>query len=155
MKLRSRTFALSAGTGAALLAGAAMVGFGQPQRDTGEMPTQDRDDEKKSVVGVYDAQAVFQQSEIMANLRSEMAEIEAEIVEAQQSGDQQRMMTLQQRAQQVQQEQVQAFLQAVESKLPEVAEEAGVQVVAQEFAYVHESFGEPQDLTEKLVKEID
>lgn len=155
MKLRSRTMALSAGTGAALLAGAAMVGFGQPQWDTGEMPTQDRDDEKKSIVGVYDAQVVFQQSEIMSELQSELAKIESEVADAQQAGDQQRMMSLQQRSQQVQQKQVNAFLEAVESKLPDVAEEAGVQVVAQQFAYVHESFGEPQDLTEKLVNEID
>lgn len=114
----------------------------------------DHDGERELRVGVYDPQAAFQQYHAAEELQQRLQEIDSEIQEAQQQQDQERMFQLQSEVEQMHSEVVDRFLEDVEQAMPEITSEHSIGVVAVEYTYVSSEFGEPVDLTDHVVNEI-
>ena len=116
----------------------------------------DRDNDRVRV-GTYTPQTAFSQYHQAEGLQRRAQEIQLAMQEAQEQGDQQRMIELQaemQQMQMAQQQVVERFLDDVEKAVPEIAREAGVSVFAVEIVYTSDEVGEPVDLTRELVEHI-
>ncbi|TVQ59236.1 MAG: hypothetical protein EA379_11495 [Phycisphaerales bacterium] len=108
-------------------------------------------------VGTYTPQTAFSQYRGADAINERAERLQIEMQEAQQGGDQQRMMELQSEMQQLQMAQqqiVERFFAEVERAVPEVAREAGVSVFAVEIVYTAAELGEPMDLTPQVVERI-
>jgi len=114
--------------------------------------TLDEHDEVR--IGTYEPQLAFQQYHGMREFNQRNEELQREAQEAQQEGDQQRLMQIQQELQQLQGQVIEQFYNDVEQVIPKVAENAGVKIVAIEIAYADEKFGDPKDITEKLIRKV-
>ncbi len=86
-------------------------------------------------IGTFNAQAVYAQYPGQQAAQQELEALQAQLQEAAQAQDHQRAQEIQQQAQQVQDNTVQEFFQTVRTVLPDVAAEAGVQVVAQQIEF--------------------
>ncbi len=115
----------------------------------------DHDGNREAVqVGTFQPQSAFERYHRAEELSQQMQELQMEMQQAQQEGDQQRMMELQQRMQQMQNEVVEQFYDDLDRSMPEIAEEANVQIVAVDVVYTDPSIGEARDLTEKVVEHL-
>ncbi|MEX0744422.1 MAG: hypothetical protein WD118_02370 [Phycisphaeraceae bacterium] len=104
-------------------------------------------------IGTYQPEQVFSSFHGREALMQDFQELQMQAQQAQQQGDQEQLMQLQQQLQQAQQEIIGTFESAVEEAMPEVAEQAGVQVVAIEVVYTAEGI-ESQDVTTELIEKI-
>lgn len=102
-------------------------------------------------VGTYRPQVAFEKHPLQKKLMQEYERFETAMGEAQQEGDQEKVRQVQQQFEQQRTQIVQQFHTDVQQALPEVAEEAGIKVIALEIAYTAEDVA-TQDLTEDLVK---
>jgi uncharacterized membrane protein YhiD involved in acid resistance len=114
----------------------------------------DEHDNEKVGVATYEPQLAFQQYYGMQEFNVQMQRMQQEMQEAQQQGDQQRLMQLQQEMQQLQTRTVEKFYEDVEKVIPEVAEKAGVELIAIEIVYAGEQFREPKDITDELIRKV-
>lgn len=119
-----------------------------------DQPDRESDREKASQVGTYEPQAVFQNSPHSATLTERLAPLQQEAQQAAQEGDQQRAIEIQGRMQTIQNEVVQEFLSDVEAAIPNVAAEAGMKIVALDVVWVDPELGEPKDISNDLVAEL-
>jgi len=140
---------------------ALMIGAGQSTQETTQESTQTAEAESQeapktpSMVATFDPQAVFLQSQRSTRLNEKMTEFQTRMSQAQQQGDQQGMMQVQMEAEQFRTSEIEAFLAEIDDALPGVAREAGIKIVAVEYAWVDDTLGQPADLTEALSEKID
>lgn len=113
-----------------------------------------QDDHDTMRLGTYEPQRAFQQYHGMQDFNQQMQRLQQQAQEAQQQGDQQRMMQIQQEMQQLQNQVVEQFHSDVENVIPKVAENAGVQLVAIDIVYAADDLGEPHDLTDQLIQQV-
>lgn len=104
-------------------------------------------------VGTYQQEAAFQNYHRTQELMAYAQELEAEAMEAQQTGDHQKLMELQTQMQQRQNETIESFFNDIERILPDLAREQNVQVVAVEIQYIAPNI-ESKDITELLVRQL-
>jgi len=106
------------------------------------------------VLGTFEPAQVAQESGMQAKMQAMMQEKMGGLREraqaAQQSGDQAAMQQIQAEAQQIQMDAVKEFQDALDATLPKVAEEAGVQIIAVEYAFTAPGI-ETKDLTAEIV----
>jgi len=112
------------------------------------------DENEKMALGTYQPQLAFQQYHGMQEFNQRLQEMQRQLQEAQQQGDQQRTMELQQQMQQLQGQVVEQFYADVEEVVPDVAEDAGVELVALEIVYAGDRFDEPKDITDELISKV-
>lgn len=115
-----------------VLAGCGLFIASQVQADAHES-----DDEADNVlvVGTYNPGEVFQASAASKELDDKAQAAQAEANQAQQDGDQEKMMRISQQYQMDQQRIIQQFQQDIEAVMPGVAKSEGVKLVAIEIAY--------------------
>jgi len=104
-------------------------------------------------VGTYDQQALFQEYPGSDELTEFYRDLQQRMQQAQQEGNQQKLQELQQEAEAKRQQVLQGFQNAVKTAIPQVAEEADVQVVALQVVYAADDV-EQADLTRPLAQAI-
>lgn len=114
---------------------------------------QQQDAEPAMKVGVYDQQALFQEYPGSEELMQYFQQIESDMQEARQAGDQEKMQQLQQATEQKRNEVVEKFQDAVQEALPQVAGEENVKVVAMQVVYTADDV-QTTNLTEPLAAAI-
>ncbi|MEX0655625.1 MAG: OmpH family outer membrane protein [Phycisphaeraceae bacterium] len=129
----------------ALAAGAAVVttpSVGQAQEAGGDLR-----------VGTYDPEQVFGAYHGREAFMQQFQELQTEAQAAQQEGNQEQLMQIQQQLQQAQQEVIETFQGDVEEVMPDVAEDAGVQIVAVEVVYTAEGINS-EDVTNQVIEKL-
>jgi len=110
-----------------------------------------QDDGAASIVaGSYNPQSIAQQIGLEQQLMAEMGGLQQRMMEAQQNGDQDAMQQIQIEAQQIQEDIVGKFETDMEAAMPEVAAEAGVQMIAIEISWTAPGV-ETKDITQDIV----
>lgn len=104
-------------------------------------------------VGTYNPEQVFNAYPERERMMQQMQELQGQMQQAQQEQDQQRMMELQQQAQQQQTQAIEQFQADVEAALPNVADEAELDLVAVEVTWVRDGV-ESQDITTEVIEEL-
>ncbi len=104
-------------------------------------------------VGVYDQQALFDEYPGSEELMQYYQQIQPQMQEAQQAGDQQKMQQLQQATEQKRKEVIANFQNAVKQALPEVASNVGIKVVAIQVVYAADDV-QTTNLTKPLAAAI-
>lgn len=104
-------------------------------------------------VGTYEPEQVFGAYHGREAFMQQFQELQIEAQTAQQEGDQEQMMAIQQRLQEAQQEVIETFQNEVEQAMPDVAEKAGVQIVAVEVVYRAPNV-ETQNVTAEVIEKI-
>ncbi len=118
---------------------------------TNDTPVQAQQSQEAAIqVGTYNAQDAFEQHPAQAGLKESMASLQGAMQEAQEEGDNQRMQQLQQQFEQERTQAVEQFHQDVEAAVPEAADKAGVQVVAEQVIYTADNI-ETKDITADVV----
>lgn len=148
---------LLAGAGAlALLAGSAAFALStSPEQQASSYATAFDENEKAELhVGIYDPQRAFQSYHGFHEFNSKMQELQREQAEAQQQGDQQRVMEIQNEMQQRQNETVQQFYSDVEGAIPDVAVKQDIRIVAMEVVWVAPDMDAPIDITADLIESM-
>lgn len=138
-----KTTGVLAFAGAAAIAAVALTGASSPVAV-----------EDAVKIGTYNPQEAFNQYEGMQEFQRRSQELQQQMQEAQQQGDQQRMFEIQNQLQMQQEQVIEEFFEAVEKVVPEVADENGVQIVAVDIVYSAPDIGEPEDLTQKIISEV-
>lgn len=110
-------------------------------------------EEAAIAVGTYQQEAAFQNYHRTEELMAFAQELEAEAMEAQQAGDQQKLMDLQAQMQQRQNATIESFFNDIERILPDLARQQNVQVVAVEIQYLAPDI-ESKDITDLLVEQL-
>lgn len=103
------------------------------------------------VVGTYEPQQVFQQSEGQQELMEAFQEAQGSMQAAQEEGDQQKMQKLQSDMREKQEEIIGKFQDELEKVLPEVADATGVDIIAQGVEYTADDIDE-KDVTDDVIK---
>lgn len=111
----------------------------------------DSQTEKAITVGTYNPQAAFEQHPLQEKLMEKYMTLQPAIQKAQQENDQQKAIQLQQEFEQERMQIIEQFQKDVDKALPEVAEAAGVKVIALEIAYIADDV-KTQDVTAHLVE---
>ncbi len=112
----------------------------------------DRDGEKLSI-GTYEPQQVFDNYHRTVDFFEYLEEIQAEAMQAQQAGDQDRLMELEAQFQQRQQDLMERFEAAVERTMPAIAESEKVKLIALEVVYASDEI-EQRDLTTEILTKL-
>jgi cell fate (sporulation/competence/biofilm development) regulator YlbF (YheA/YmcA/DUF963 family) len=112
------------------------------------------DDTNKIRIGTFQPQTAFESYHGAAAMNERMMELQQQMQEAQQQGDQQALMDAQMRMQQLQNEVIEQFYADLEEAMPDVAKEANVKIVAVDVVYTDDSIGEAKDITEHIVKHL-
>lgn len=102
-------------------------------------------------VGTYNPEQVFNAYPERERLMSQLTELQGQMQRAQQEQDQQQMMQLQQQMQQRQQEAIEQFENDVAATLPDVADEAQLDLVAIEVVWNREGV-QSQDVTDEIIE---
>lgn len=137
------------GLGAATLIGAS-VGLTMSSNAALEAPL----DDHEIRVGTFEPQAAFERYHRAEEMSQQMQELQMQMQQAQQEGDQQRMMELQQQMQQMQNEVIEQFYEDLDRTMPQVAEDAQVQIVAVDVVYTDPSIGDARDLTSEVIAQL-
>lgn len=116
----------------------------------GEEEASEQEQEGDPIVGTYNPQKVFQQYPGREKLMKLHQEAQSEMQGEQ---DQEKAQKLQQELQQEQQKIIGEFQDEVKDKLPGVADEAGVKVIAMEVQYTDDDIAS-QDLTDAVIEAI-
>lgn len=101
-------------------------------------------------VGIFNPEAIWQAWEGRSTAEVEHQQLQMEMQQAQQSGDQAAMMQAAQKMERAQQELMQSFMSAIEEAAPAIAEEAGLDVVAGEIFYGADAVAE-REISQQLV----
>lgn len=104
-------------------------------------------------VGTYDPQQVFNAYPGREQMMNQISEIQAQMQQAQQQQDEQRMIELQQRMQQQRNEAIQRFQSDVEQTLPVVAEDTDIDLVAVEVVFTRPGV-ETRDITSQVIEAL-
>lgn len=110
-----------------------------------------RDEADGLRVGTYNPQMAFTRYHGMEAYNEFLASLEEEAMQAQQSGDQQKLIELQQRVQRRQNEIVEAFEAELDEALPRVAKDAGVRLIVVDVAFKDDTIRET-DLTQQIIE---
>ncbi len=113
----------------------------------------DHHGEGKMTIGTYEPQQVFDNYHRTVEFFEYLEQIQAEAMEAQQTGDQDRLMELEMQFQQRQQELMERFEAAVERTMPTVASDQNVQLIALEIVYSSDEIDE-KDLTTEILEKL-
>ncbi|TVQ53663.1 MAG: hypothetical protein EA377_07575 [Phycisphaerales bacterium] len=111
------------------------------------------DGESKMTIGTYEPQQVFDNYHRTVEFFEYLEQIQAEAMEAQQAGDQDRLMELEMQFQQRQQELMERFEAAVERTMPSVASDQNVKLIALEIVYSADDIDE-KDLTTEILDKL-
>ena len=87
------------------------------------------------VVGTYSPDLLTREAGLEERMNAEMSPLQERMMQAQQQGDQQAMQQIQAEAQRIQEDIIGEFERQVDSVLPEVADDTGVQLIAAEVAW--------------------
>ncbi|MFW6170019.1 MAG: hypothetical protein ACODAD_05975, partial [Planctomycetota bacterium] len=104
-------------------------------------------------VGTYEAEAAFQAHPAQKGMQTALQQAQTQMQQAQQQGNQEMMQQIQQQFEQAREQAIQQFEQDVSRVLPNVAEDAGVQVVAVEVAYADDDV-KTVDITRGLTEAL-
>lgn len=102
-------------------------------------------------VGTYNPGAVFDQHPLQEKLMDEYTAMQEAAQIAQQEGDHETLMQLEQQFEQQRNQIIGQFQQDVESALPQVADAAGVKVIALDIAYTASDIAQ-EDVTAHIVE---
>jgi hypothetical protein len=141
---------LTFAAGAAVLAISAAVAYGFVADDA------DKDAKTGAELrfGTYEPQVAFQSYYKFPEFNNRLQELQGQLQSAYEAGDQQRAFMLQQQVQAVQHEAVTAFIEDVDRAMPKIAAEADVQLIVLEVVYVAEGIGQPKNLTQAVIAEL-
>ncbi len=104
-------------------------------------------------VGTFDIEQVFQTYPGREDMMEAQQEAQPQMAEAQQEGDHQKMQEIQQQLQQKQQEVIDTFHDDVEAELPDIADDANVQVIAVEVEWTADGI-DTTDVTDDVVEAL-
>lgn len=137
-----------------LIAGLVIASSFRVNSHANAQQTEEQADNATLKVGVYDAQALFQQSPDGKELMEYYENLQQEIQKAQQAGDQMKIQQLQQEAEKKRTEVVENFHKSVDEILPDVADDAGIKVVAVQVIYTADEV-QTENLTRALADAMD
>lgn len=104
-------------------------------------------------VGTYNPQQVFDRYPDREAMMNQMQELQGQMQDASQQGDQQQMAQLQQQMQQAQNEAIQKFQRDVEEAVPAVAQEREIDLVVTEVVYQADRV-EAEDITDDVIEQL-
>lgn len=113
----------------------------------------DHHENGKLAIGTYEPQQVFDNYHRTVDFFEYLEEIQAEAMQAQQAGDQDRLMELEAQFQQRQQDLMEHFEAAVERTMPAIAESEEVKLIALEVVYASDEI-EQRDLTTEILTKL-
>lgn len=105
-------------------------------------------------IGTFDPERVFQQYHGINELIALSQRLQAEAQQAQMQGNQQRLMELQMEMQEGQMRVINQFQEDVQRLVPDIARENDIKIVAVEITYIADEYGEPEDISRKLVEKL-
>jgi Skp family chaperone for outer membrane proteins len=116
-----------------------------------EAPPAETSPEPEILVGTYRPQVAFQEHPAQKELQKFTEDIQPEMRQAQEEGDQRKMQQIQQQYEQARRRAVDEFQSDVDEAMPGAAENAGVKVVAMNVVYADDDVG-TKDITPALIK---
>ncbi len=105
------------------------------------------------MIGQADMERVFNECQGTKDFQEEVAGIQQEFQEAQQAGDQQKLMEIQQNFQIKQNQLIQNFQNALEEASGPVSEKANVHIIVAEVLY-HSDSAEIVDISDELIEQM-